>query len=181
MNVSQRGVGNANILRKIQQASKKVSQELGYDKSMQVFAEQPKINESKLGAAASLGMTNNISQVFDIQSRLQEMISSGANQSMNRVPDSKQYNQFVQETAITPTINNSGNVKFDLTRSVLDRLIDNIEMLSTTKEYFNAVQSMFSLYALGYLDDVVFDKLSREDLKEIKGIVREFKSILDEY
>jgi hypothetical protein len=173
VNINQRGTGNTNILKQIQEASKQVSHEMGLDKSMQIFKEQPKVDESKLGAAASMGFNNKVGIPDNTQQILQEMVNSGVKQTPQRQ---------VSESPVSSTpVQSVGSIKFDFTRSYVDRLIDNVEMLSTTKEYFNTLQSMLSLYALGYLDESVLDKLTREDLKEIKGIVREFKSILDEY
>lgn len=171
MNISQRGAGNTNILKQIQEASKQVSQSMGLDKSMQIFKEQPRVDESKLGAAASVkkvGIPDNTQQI------LQEMVNTSVKSQSNSVNEAPVYTGNTQ-------ILSSGSIKFNFAESYVDRLISSIELLGTTKEYFNAVQSMLSLYALGYLDDSVLDKLSREDIKEIKGIVREFKSILDEY
>lgn len=173
MNINQRGMGNTNILKQIQEASKQVSQQTGMDKAMQLFPEQPKVDESKLGAAASMGF-NKVGIPDNTQQILQEMINSGASSRPTQ-------SQVVESSVSSTPVQSVGSMKFDFTRSYMDRLIDNIELLSSTKEYFNALQSLLSLYALGYLDDNVLDKLSREDLKEIKGIVREFKSILDEY
>ena len=171
MNLSQRGTGNTNILKEIREASKKISVETGLAESMRIFPEQPKIDESKLGAAASLGLNKKASIPQEQQDMLQSMFGSsgsGVNESSN-------------ERQVSGQVRSSGSIKFDFTKSSIDRLVDNIEMLNTTKEYFNALQSMLSLYALGYLDNNVLDKLSREDLKELKGILREFKSIIDEY
>lgn len=62
-----------------------------------------------------------------------------------------------------------------------DRLLESVEMLGTTGEYFNATSSLLSLYAMGELTEGVMRTISREDLNEIKGIIREFKSMLDSY
>ena len=172
MNLSQRGTGNTNILKEIREASKKISVETGLAESMRIFPEQPKIDESKLGAAASLGLNKKASIPQEQQDMLQIMFGSSRSGSVNESSNERQ---------VSGQVGSSGSIKFDFTKSSIDRLVDNIEMLNTTKEYFNALQSMLSLYALGYLDNNVLDKLSREDLKELKGILREFKSIIDEY
>lgn len=62
-----------------------------------------------------------------------------------------------------------------------DRLLESVEMLGTTGEYFNATSSLLSLYAMGELTEGVMKTLTVEDLNEIKGIVKEFKNILDSY
>jgi hypothetical protein len=62
-----------------------------------------------------------------------------------------------------------------------DRLLESVETLGATKEYFNATSSLLTLYAMGALTEGVMDSISREDLREIKGIVREFKNTLDSY
>lgn len=166
MNISQRGSGNTNLLREIQQASKKVSQETGLAEAMKIYPDPVKVDESKLGAAASLGLNKRARISEDAQKMLQGMFSSPVSGSR------------IKESGIT---GDSGNIKFSFAKSSLNRLIDDIELLSNTKEYFNALQSLISLYAMGYLDSAVLDKIPREDLNEIRGILREFKAILDEY
>lgn len=66
-------------------------------------------------------------------------------------------------------------------KRLVDRLMESVETLSSTKEYFNAVSSLFTLYAMGKLTEGVIDTISREDLREIKGIIREFKGTIDSY
>lgn len=63
----------------------------------------------------------------------------------------------------------------------LNHLLESVSTLGSTKEYFNAINSMFTLYAMGQLTEGVLDSLSRGDLREIKGIVKEFSNILDSY
>lgn len=70
---------------------------------------------------------------------------------------------------------------FDFEKSLKLHLLEAIEVLPSSKEYFNAVQSLITLYALGDLTEGVMRKLSREDLNEIKGIINEFKSLLDSF
>lgn len=173
MNINQRGAGNTNILKEIQQASKQVSQDLGISEAVRIFPEQPKVDESKLGAAASLGL--NKPQVQPLSHDIADMFSYMPTQGQRNTTQSN------ESTTMLGFTGNSGTVKFDLTKSALNRLIDDIDTLKDTKEYFNALQSLLSLYALGYLDSGILDRMSREDLKELRGIVREFKSILDEY
>lgn len=64
-------------------------------------------------------------------------------------------------------------------RRLMDRLLESVETLSYSKEYFNATSSLLTLYAMGKLTEGVLNTLSREDLREIKGIIREFKETLD--
>lgn len=71
--------------------------------------------------------------------------------------------------------------KFDFEKSMSSRLIESLETLSTSKEYFNALQSMITLYASGNLTEGVMKKITEDDLSEIKGILNEFKSVLDSF
>lgn len=66
-------------------------------------------------------------------------------------------------------------------KMLVNRLLESVETLSSTKEYFNATSSLFTLYATGSLTDGIMESISKSDLKEIKGIVKEFKSMLDSY
>ena len=70
---------------------------------------------------------------------------------------------------------------YNFEHMLYDRLTESIESVGETKEYFNATSSLFTLYALGKLNENVMDSISREDIREIKGIIREFKSIIDSY
>lgn len=144
-------------MKAIQQEAKKISESNGIAQPM---IQQPKVVEG--GAAASISRMN---LPNNVQTQMNEMFGS------------------VQQQSVTPSVSSvgSGNIKFDFTKSALERLIDSIELSTVTKEYVNTTQSLFSLYALGYLDESILDKLSREDIKEIKGILREFKSIIDSY
>lgn len=158
MNINQRGTGNKNILKEIQQASKMVSQRTGLAEAMRIFPDQPKVDESKLGAAASLGLNKRASVNESQQREIESMFSSAQSRGSG-----------------------NGTIKFDLTKSAVNRILSDIDSLNVTKEYFNAIQSLLSLYALGSLDNTVLDRMNREDINEVRGILREFKSILDSY
>ena len=164
MNINQRGTGNLNLLKSIQQASKQVTEQMGMSEAMRIFPEQPKVDESKLGAAASLGLNQKASIPVQQQQRLNEMFGS---------VDS---NLVSGNTSVI-----SGTTKFDFMKSASQRLMDSIDNLEYTKEYVSAIQAMFSLYAMGNLDDTVLDRVSRSDMREIKGILKEFNDILSNY
>ena len=164
MNISQRGTGNSNLLKNIQQASKQVTQQMGLSEAMRIFPKPPEIDESKLGAAASLGLNQKASIPAQQQQKLNEMFGS---------TDS---NLVSGNTTVA-----SGAVKFDFMKSASQRLMDSIDSLEYTKEYVSAIQAMFSLYAIGSLDDTVLDRVSRSDMREIKSILKEFNNILSNY
>lgn len=63
----------------------------------------------------------------------------------------------------------------------INYLLESVSTLGSTKEYFNAINSLFTLYAMDKLTEGVLDSLSRGDLREIKEIVKEFSSLLDSY
>lgn len=65
--------------------------------------------------------------------------------------------------------------------SLLSRLYESVQTVHETKEYYNAVSSLLTLYAIGKLDESAFDNMTREDIREIKGIIRDFKSTIDMY
>lgn len=153
--------GNPSIMKAIQQEAKTISESNGIAQPVI----KPQVVEG--GAAASIKRMNMPS---NIQNQMNEMFGSNA-----------QVAPGMSVGNVSVATNTSGNLKFDFTKSALERLLDSVELSTVTKEYVNTTQALFSLYALGYLDDTVLDKLSREDINEIKGIVREFKSILDSY
>ena len=66
-------------------------------------------------------------------------------------------------------------------KSFDEMLRGNLAMLSITKEYHSALISLFNLYAMDKLTDNVLTGLGYEDLREIKGILREFTALLDDY
>lgn len=89
-----------------------------------------------------------------------------------------QNQQKVHESS-APSLKGKGN--FDFEKSVQSRIIESLEVLSSSKEYFNALQSLITLYAMGNLTEGVLQKLSHEDLNELRGILSEFKSQLDSF
>ena len=164
MNISQRGTGNTDLLKSLQQESKKISEQIGLTKSMQIFPDVPKVDESKLGAAASLGLNQKVNIPSQQQAKLNEMFG-GTNSNL-----------------VSGTTNVvSGGIKFDFVKSASQRLMDSIDTLESTKEYVSAIQAMLSLYAMGDLDDTVLDRVSRSDMREIKSILKEFNDILNNY
>lgn len=66
-------------------------------------------------------------------------------------------------------------------QAFVNHLLESVSTLGSTKEYFNAINSLFTLYAMNKLTEGVLDSLSRGDLREIKEIVKEFSSLLDSY
>lgn len=149
--------GNPDLLKSIQKSAKAVSESRGIAKKETPIPEG--------GAFNSLKRTQDA--VADkISSQVNSFMGNMNLQSSNPTPNSTPSIRVIQE-----------NVPFDY----MSKVYESIYTLSDTKEYFNAISSMFSLYAMGKLDESVFSNLSREDMREIKGIVRDFKSILDVY
>ena len=96
----------------------------------------------------------------------------------------EQMGKFAPTSSISVSIPSQRPVQLSegyLGGKLLERLNESVETLGTTKEYFNATQSLFTLYTLGKLNEGLMNTISREDLREIKGIVREFKSVIDSY
>lgn len=83
--------------------------------------------------------------------------------------------QTMDTTRIKPVRENG----YDFQKTLFDRLTESVQTVGETKEYFNAVSSLFTLYAMGKLDESVLNHINREDLREIRGIIREFKGIID--
>ena len=69
--------------------------------------------------------------------------------------------------------------KIDYESSMITRVLNTLDTLSDTKEYFNAIQDLMALYVSGKLNDRILARISDEDLNEIKGILNEFKDIID--
>lgn len=66
-------------------------------------------------------------------------------------------------------------------KSFDEMLRGNLAMLHITKEYHSALISLFNLYAMDKLTDSVLTGMEYDDLMEIKGILREFTALLDDY
>ena len=157
--------GSPDLLKSIQKGAKSVSESRGISSPV-----EERIPEG--GAYNSIRRT---------QEALSEKINSQVTHTFGNIAPVGQNNTagFVAYSDTNRVVNKpvSDNVGFNY----LTRLYDSLYTLSDTKEYFNAVSSLFSLYAMGKLDDGVFSHMSRDDIREIKGIVREFKSMLDVY
>ena len=144
--------GNPGILKKIQEEAKKVSVANGINK------ETPKQTVMEGGAYNSIrkqfssNFTNNVS---------------------------------VKEPVIppqpTPVNTFNGKVSYNFDKNYFGRLEDSIHTVGATKEYYNAVQALFSLYSVDKLSDNTLGSLNVEDLNEIKGIVRDFLNLLNSY
>lgn len=148
--------GNPDLLKSIQRSAKAVSESRGIAKKEVPVPEGGAFNSLK---------------------RTQESVADKINNQIN----SFMGNMGVQSSS---TVNNPSQIRVIKENQQFDyinRLYESVYTLHDTKEYFNAISSLFSLYAMGKLDESVFSNMSREDMREIKGIVREFKSILDVY
>lgn len=111
----------------------------------------------------------------------QPVIEGGAYNSIKRQFSSNFTNNVsVKEPVIQPTpINKVVNYNFD--KNYFGRLEDSIHTVGATKEYYNAIQALFSLYSVDKLSDNTLESLNVEDLNEIKGIVRDFLNLLNSY
>ena len=113
----------------------------------------------------------------------QPVIEGGAYNSIKRQFSSNFTNNVsVKEPVIPPQptpINKVVNYNFD--KNYFGRLEDSIHTVGATKEYYNAIQALFSLYSVDKLSDNTLGSLSVEDLNEIKGIVRDFLNLLNSY
>lgn len=144
--------GNPNLLKSIQQSAKKVSESNG------------------------ISVVNNSNQV--VERRTANPVPLNEEEIMKQVGN---YMSPTQQTYNTPTMRQPvrENVGYDFQKALLDRLTESVQTVGDTKEYFNAVSSLFTLYAMGKLNEGVLNHISREDLREIRGIIREFKGIID--
>ena len=113
----------------------------------------------------------------------QPVIEGGAYNSIKRQFSSNFTNNVsVKEPVIPPQptpINKVVNYNFD--KNYFGRLEDSIHTVGATKEYYNAIQALFSLYSVDKLSDNTLGSLNVEDLNEIKGIVRDFLNLLNSY
>ena len=125
--------------------------------------------------AKKVSESNGISKPQEVQ--IPENIQGGAAYSVQRQQAGVKSSLVNNSVLEAPKINK----RFDFEKSVNSRIIESIETLSVSKEYFNALQSMFTLYALGSLTEGVMRKITNEDLNELKGILNDFKSILDSF
>ena len=92
----------------------------------------------------------------------------------------------MQKLKQTNEVQRSSNNRMNIFENVAEkrlkeRLLESVETLGATKEYFNAASSLFTLYAMGELTEGVMSSLDKEDLCEIRGIIKEFKNAIDSY
>ena len=155
MNVVNRG--NTNLLKAIQQGAKQVSMKNG-------IAEQSLVDDSL------------------VKSRVEEAFGS--------IPNSTETHSMSNQSIFTNTmtridprvsVNNPKISSNDFKDTLVFKLQKSIETLAETGEYYNAVDSLFTLYTMGALTDGVVDSITRRDLKEIKAIVNEFKDTVDSF
>jgi hypothetical protein len=66
-------------------------------------------------------------------------------------------------------------------KAFINHLLESVSTLGSTKEYFGAINSLFTLYAMDKLSEGVLDSISRGDLREIKSIIKDFSNVLDSY
>ena len=144
--------GNPNIMSQIQKGAKAVSESKGLSKPL-YDTTPPKKDTSVL--------PNNINEMFG-GSVNSDMVS-------NSITITKPVNYKVSEN------------KIDYESSMITRVLNTLDTLSDTKEYFNAIQDLMALYVSGKLDDRILSRISDEDMNEIKGILREFKYIIDSH
>ena len=136
-------------------------------KSLQASAKQV----SKQNGISNLNVIGESKiQVKPINNTQLDYNSTGAYASMMKKNNTVSSESIIKETS-----------SYNFEHMLYDRLTESIESVGETKEYFNATSSLFTLYALGKLNENVMDSISREDIREIKGIIREFKSIIDSY
>ena len=136
-------------------------------KSLQASAKQV----SKQNGISNLNVIGESKiQVKPINNAQLDYNSTGAYASMMKKNNTVSSESIIKETS-----------SYNFEHMLYDRLTESIESVGETKEYFNATSSLFTLYALGKLNENVMDSISREDIREIKGIIREFKSIIDSY
>lgn len=151
MVASQRG--NPSLLKSIQQSAKKVSESNGIS------------NSNIIQPIERAGITPIPLNEEDIMRQMSEKMSPAPLTLNNTYPQ-----RPVRENSIGG---------YDFQKTLFDKLTESVQTVGETKEYFNAVSSLFTLYALGKLDEGVLKHISREDLREIRGIIREFKSVID--
>jgi len=157
MNISQRGA-NTDILKILQQKSHQISESTGGvvkpiqtygNNSVQSIPQPVQVNKEQM-------------------SSIQQMFGSSTQCTSDTKIDNSNINNISQ----------NGVLHFDFSKSQLDRSMDAIESLSVTKEYINAIQSIITLYAIGSLDDDILDKISDEDAKEIRDVLKDLLIML---
>jgi hypothetical protein len=56
-----------------------------------------------------------------------------------------------------------------------DSIQESLELLENTKEYSNALRGLLTLYLAGNLNESVMSKITKEDKRELLGILRDFE------
>ena len=144
--------GNPNIMKNIQKGAKALSESNGLAQPM--FSQPARKDTTPL------------------PSNISEMFGSGVRANANLVSN---------DVSVAKPVQQVRESKIDYESSMMQRVLNTIDTLSDTKEYFNAIQDLMALYVSGNLNDAVLSRISNEDMREIKAILREFKSIIDSY
>ena len=144
--------GNPNIMKNIQKGAKALSESNGLAQPM--FSQPAQKDTTPL------------------PSNISEMFGSGVRANANFVSN---------DVSVAKPVQQIRESKIDYESSMMQRVLNTIDTLSDTKEYFNAIQDLMALYVSGNLNDAVLSRISNEDMREIKAILREFKSIIDSY
>lgn len=85
---------------------------------------------------------------------------------------------FMSEPMRTQNTPSHNTRPFNFEKRALSQIYESIESLPTTREFFNAAQSLFTLYAMDSLTPEVLRQISPQDLHEIKSVVHEFERSL---
>ena len=159
MNIIQRG--NPSIMSKIQKSAKAISESNGLA--------TPMYQQNQNGIRRDTSpLPNNINEMFGAgNSAVDSNLVSGRVTIMDNAGPVQQKSQ------------RSSNIDYE--SSMITRVLNTLDTLSDTKEYFNAIQDLLALYVSGNLNDKILSRISSEDLSEIKSILREFKYIIDSY
>lgn len=153
-------------LKKIAEEAKQVS----IKKGIATEKQEPRTVQEG-GAFASMKNRMNMMNAAGSRIEIPDSIRQVFSPQASAVPQTTQVQTSVTEQAST-------NIRPGMLYS---RIYESVETVGQTKEYFNATSSLLTLYALGQLNESVLRTLSKEDLQEIKGIVREFQGILETF
>lgn len=152
---------------------------------MRSIAKEAKNLSTRNGLAEGVIIGNNSKGV--VVNRVPTRVEGGAYASMMRrnasgaTLDEGTTNTNKIEVKREPRVNSVHEGSDFYSKKLDERLLESVETLSLTKEYFNATSSLFTLFSMGKLTEGVLKSLNEEDLQEIKGIIREFKVTLDKF
>ena len=137
----------------------------------------PNIMKSIQKGAKAISESNGLAKPMFSQTSQKD--TSPLPNNINEMFGNVNSNLVSNDISVQKPVQKVSESNIDYESSMITRVLNTLDTLSDTKEYFNAIQDLMALYVSGKLNDRILARISDEDLNEIKGILNEFKDIID--